>query len=179
MPFPLMRILIRRFTREICIQFHIGYFTVEIYDKKRGDSQRKYKLNELISYSIQFPNDRFSSIKFWLINNKTIEYSFFQKKQSEKEVDTTYLFDAFHKLINDYNVSADDPNKISLRPSFYASSLGLFCIIGLSVAFLIAILLYSLDNVKSLPITFVFSLMLILQIIAKRKKELDYFRKIR
>jgi hypothetical protein len=176
-PLPLMGILLKRFTRGIFIQLYPEYFTFEIIDKNGSKIHTILRLNELRSYCIQFPNDKFNTIKFRFKDGKSFEYSFFQKKPRDADIDSLELIDIFQNSIKKYNNTTTNANKIIFQPSFYATNAGLFCIIGLSVSFIGAILLFSLYNAKSLPVTFVFSFILILQLTLKRKKDLDYYKK--
>src|SRR5450631_2647118 len=119
-PIPFMRMLLKRFTRKIIINLYIGYFTFEIVNKGGIEFQKKYDLNDLRSYCIQFPNERFNSIKFRLKNGKSFEWSFFQKKQSDEDVDAEIVIDNFNKSIKDYNNRTTTTNRIIFAPSFYA-----------------------------------------------------------
>ncbi len=178
LPFLFMRILIKRFTRKISLQLYPDYFVTKIPDQGGNETEKKIDLDKLASYSIQFPNEKFSSIKFKLHNNDSFEYSFFQKKQNDGDSDGIELINSFHSMIKNYN-STLNTNKIEFKPSFYATNAGLTLIITLSVILVVAILLSYSYSQKSLPITFIFSFILILQLIIKRRKELNYYNSMR
>jgi hypothetical protein len=177
-PLPIIKILLKAFTRKIFIQLEPAYITVEIINNREGQLQRRLDLKDLKSYCIQFPNDKFNSIRFSLRNGKSFEYSFFKQKQSDEDIDTAQLIDAIQHLITEYNNSTTETSRISLVPGFYATFAGLLCIVGLSVSFAVAMFLFSLQNARSLPVTFLFSFLLIVQLIIKRKRDLDYFKKM-
>ena len=169
--------IIKKFTRKIFIQLSPGHFAATVLNANGGEVQSEVNLNVLRSYSIQIPNDKFSTIKFTFEDGKSFEYSFFQKQQSDESITTDELISSFHSLIREYN-NTSTTNKIIFKPSFYASNAGLFCIIGLSVFFIIAIYLASLSKTKALPVSLLFGFILILQLILKRKKELDYYKRM-
>ncbi len=178
LPIFLMRLLIKRFTRKISIQFFSDHFTIELSDESKKNIETKIDLKNIASYNIQFPNEKFNSIKFRLRSSKSIEYSFFQKKEEDGDVDNKELFNSFHSLIKEYNNNFPE-NKIIFLPSFFATNTGLYIIIALSTLFIFTILLFSFVNEKSLPVTMIFSFLLILQLIVKRKSDLDYYKKMR
>jgi hypothetical protein len=173
-----MKVLLKKFSRKAVFQLNPDYFTVEILNERGAVYQNEINLREIKSYSIQFPNEKFNAIKFRLINNQLFEWSFFRIKQYDEDIIGADLIDNFIKLINEYNARASTLNKVVFQPSFYATKTGLFCIIGLFVFFVCAILLFALQSEKSLPVTFVFSSILIFQLILKRKRDLEFYKKM-
>jgi hypothetical protein len=168
--------LLSAFTREVNIDLNPDQFSFEIMNKK-GPEEKTIKLSELESYSIQIPTDKFNSIRFVGSNGKAHEFSFFKQKKDVSDVDSVELIESFKRAINDYNGREEISKKITLRPSFYASNVGLYCIIGLSV-FLFAGILLVFYKGKSVPLAFLTSLLLILQLVSKRRKELQYYKSI-
>jgi len=142
-----------------------------------GEEKGEINLEEVKSYSVQVPNDRFSSIKFNLRNGRSVEYSFFQKKQADDNITAEDLIGVFNQLIKTYNI-ASNKNKIELRPSFYATKAGLYCIVGLCVFLAVGIILASFVKGNALPLSFLFAAILIIQLMMKRKSELDYYKKM-
>jgi hypothetical protein len=176
LPLALLPLLLGVFTREVSIDLHPDQFNFEIRNKK-GPVEKVIRLSELDSYSIQFPTDRFSSIRFNVSDGKSHEFSFFKQKKDVSDVDAAELIESFRRVINDYNSRREITRRITLRPSFYASNGGLYLIIGLSV-FLFAGILLAFYKGKSVPLAFLFSLILIFQLIWKRWKELQYYKSI-
>ena len=106
-------------------------------------------------------------------NYKYFEYSFFQEKQRDDDLSGKELINNFNLLIKAHNNNSLDSLKIIYLPSFYATPSGLYVLVGLSLFLILAIFLLTFYSEKSLPGTFIFSLLLIFQLIAKRKRELD------
>ena len=177
-PFFLFRILIKKFTRQAFFQLYPDHFVTTISNEMRNEFGRKIFFEEILAYNIQFPNDKFCAIKFSLWGGESFEYSLFQKKQNDEDVEGIELIDAFTSAIKNFNLHKPKADKIIFQPSFYATKIGLACIVILSIFFIFAIILFSLYNEKSLPLTFVFSFILILQLVLKRKKELGYYKQL-
>ena len=131
LPLLFIQLLFNKFKKKVCFQFYEEYFTETIFDKKEEGTKKKVNLDELKSYSILYPNDRFQAIKLRLKNGKSFEYSFFQKIQDDKDIDTTELVSKFHTLIKDYNKTLPYSENILFLPSFIASKNGLILIIVL------------------------------------------------
>lgn len=168
--------LFKVFTREVIIELDPDQFSFKIMEKNE-EVEKKIVLSELKSYSIQFPNDKFSFVRFWLRSGKVTEFSFYSK-ETEPNVDTSVLIDSFVKRIRAYNERPTITEKINLRPSFYATRMGLYCIIALSVFFLIGLLIADFYSKKAISLAFVFSFVLILQLILKRRKDLAYYNQM-
>jgi hypothetical protein len=167
----------RKFTRKIIFGIDRQQVKTTITDSDGKEEKGEINLEEVESYSVQIPNDRFTSIKFNLRNGGSVEYSFFQKKQANDSITAEDLIDFFNQLIKAYN-SASNKNKIELRPSFYATKAGLYCIVGLCVLLGVGLFLASFVKGKALPLSFLFAVILILQLMLKRKSELDYYKKM-
>ena len=175
-PFLFIPFLLKAATKKMEINFLDDFFTVFI-DKNNSLEQKMY-LRDIKSYSIQFPNDRFNSIKFNFKDGHNLEYSFFQKKQHDEDIESQELINHFHSFIKKYNFGKQDFDKVLFKPSFFARNIGLAVIIGLIVFLLLGICIYAIYGTKRLPLTFLFSFILIVSIIIKRIKDLNYYRKI-
>lgn len=178
LPVVFIRVLLKRFTKKTVINLSDDRFIITIINSDRNEIQKEFKLKEILCYSIQFPNDNYRSIKFYLRDGKTFEYSFFEKPRNEKEVGAERIMDSYNLLIKNYN-KASDANQIQFKPSFYATNIGLLCIIGLSALFFLAIAITMLKNEKAIPVTLFFGFILIIQLILKRKKELNYYKSVK
>ena len=177
-PFLFITFLLKRYTKKMNINFYSDSFATSIIDGVENVSENTIYLRNIKSYSIQFPNDNFNSIKFKLRDGGNLEYSFFQKKKYDNDIESAELINSFHLLISNYNSTKINSDKVLFKPSFYGTRAGLYTIISL-VAFLIfALLLYSVYGTKPLPLTFLFSLILIVHLAIRRKKDLDYYKKI-
>jgi len=171
--------LLNLFTKKAFVELYSDPFLVRIFNRDENQSENANSLNDILSYSVQFPTDNMSDIKFKLKNGTSPYYSFFQKKKTAEDTDSEELINSFHSLIKNYNQQASTENKIVFLPSFYASTAGLVVISLLSALLILAILIVSLfKGVSSLPFTFIFTVLIIFQLVVKRKKELDYYKRM-
>jgi c-di-AMP phosphodiesterase-like protein len=176
LPFPFMPLLFRAFTRQVHIGLDPDQFNFQIEEK--GDQINKViSMSSLESYSIQYPNERFCSIRFNTSDGKSQEFSFFTRKRDPADTDSAELLELFRKSIYSYNSRKEITRKIVFRPSFYARKEGFYCIVGLSVFLFVGICIASFYKEKTIPLTFLTSLVLIVQLILKRDKDLKYYRK--
>jgi hypothetical protein len=177
-PIFLIRLLISKFKREIDIEFGLGRF-VSIVKLPNGEGESKIEvdLNSVDTYSVQFPNEKFNSIKFNLRDGSNIEYSFFRSEQRESDSDAEAIVDSFHALVENYNNTFGE-TRVRFKPSFYATKIGLICIALLSLSLIAIILITSYFKANALPFSLFFGFILILQLILKRNKELGYYKKI-
>ena len=176
LPLPLMPLLFRAFTRQMHIELESDQFNFEI-EGKVDRINKVIIMSSLESYSIQYPNERFCSIRFNTSDGKSKEFSFFTKKRDPADTDSAELLEIFRKSIYNYNSRKEITRKIFFRPSFYARNAGLYCIIGLSVFLFMGICIASFYKGKTIPLTFLTSLLLIAQLIQKRSKDLEYYKK--
>lgn len=172
LPLALMPLLLRVFTRDVNVDLSPDQFRFEIMNKK-GPEEKIIKLSEIESYSIQFPTNKINCIRFNLTDGRSLEFSFLKHRKDVSVVDSVELIERFRSAIGEYNSGKAVVRKILLSPSFYASTKGLYCIIGLCV-FLVAAILLAFYKGKSVPLAFLFSLILVSQLISKRWKELQY-----
>ena len=178
LPIPFFKLLLKKFTKKTVINLFDDSFVITIINSDGNEIQKEFILKEINSYSIQFPNDNYRSIKFNLRSGKTFEYSFFQKPRNEKETPAEKIIDSYNLLIKDYN-KVNNANQIQFKPSFYATSSGLLCIIGLSALFILATIVVMFKNEKVVPVTLFFGFILIIQLIMKRRKELIYYKSVK
>ena len=178
-PFLFISKVLKIFTKKVVIIFKKNSITLTVQNSKNKiTSTVEYYLNEIKSYTIQFPTFRFASIKLDLKNGKSVEYSFLQQKQDDTQASSDEILKRFHLIIENYNQTSFDTKKIFLKPSFFASKSGLFSIIGLCCLFIIAISLHiSYHQMKSFPISLFFGFMTIIQLIFKRKADIHLYKK--
>lgn len=177
--FPLFVVWFRTkcFTHAVLIHVGNDHITVRIGQTRKKQVLTEIPLNQLRSYSIQVPTDRFLSIKFNLIGGKSYEFSFFKKRSEEDTVSAEALIEIFHGLIKDFN-GRSAINQIPLLPSFYARRTGLVMIIGLLILLAVALFLALILEKKAIPAPLIFGVALIAQLVIKRKTDLEYFKKM-
>jgi glutaredoxin 2 len=169
--------LLNLFTKKVLVELYSDHFIVRHFNRDGSQTEIETCLNDILSYSVQFPTDKISDIKFKLKNGMAIYYSFFHKKTAQ-HTDNEELINSFHSVIKKYNQQAPTVNKIVFLPSFYASTSGLVVISLLSSLLIIAIIIVALfKGVSSLPFTFIFTVVIIFHLIVKRKTELGYYKK--
>lgn len=179
LPVFFIRMLLNLSTKKVFIELQAEFFIVRILNTDGSKSEVKTDLDNILSYSIQFPADNMSDIKFKLKNDEICYYSFFQRKKNSEDVDSEELINSFHSLIMNYNRKTLSGNKIVFLPSFYASFKGLIFISSLSGLLIITVVAVSLfRGLSSVPFTFIFTLLIILQLGLRRKKEIEYFKQI-
>lgn len=137
----------------------------------------EYYLSEIKSYTIQFPNYRFASIKLNLKNGKSAEYTFQKQMQDDTQESIDKILKQLHYTIENYNKNLVATEKILFKPSFFATKSGLFTIIGLCFLFIIAIFLHILfHQIDSFPIVLLFGFMIIIQLIFKRIADINFYK---
>jgi hypothetical protein len=136
----------------------------------------KIMFSDIISYQIYFPSNKISSIKFLKNGNNKVEYSFFSKKNKDKE-DVLTILEFFHKSIQDYNEK--EKAHIKFLPSFTATKTGLYVIIFLCILCVVSIILSIIfvNNAKNSFTTSFVLISFILVLIGKRRKDIDFYNK--
>jgi len=180
LPFLFLKSMMKYFTRKATVSINGNSFSI-ITHKIANDEDYKsetYYLDNISSYGIQFPNDRFASIILNLKNSKKIEYSFIQKRLEESQDDTGLVIDSFHQLIKDYNNKQPEVGNIHFVPSFFATKKGLFSIIILVILLFITISL-TIYLHKNIPATFLLSIALVGGILMKRRNDLLFYKKMK
>ena len=180
LPIFFIRMLLNLFTKKALIELYADRYVIKIFNRDGSQAESETRLNDILSYSVQFPTDNMNDIRFRLKNGATPYYSFIQKRKADEDTDSEKLINSFHSLIRNHNQQVSAENKIVFLPSFYASTIGLVIISSLSGLLIVTILIVSLfKGASSIPFTFIFTVMIIFQLITKRKRELDYYEKMK
>lgn len=177
LPIILLKQILNFFTRSIFVGLYDDRFVITGSNRSGKSFEDNIKLRDVLSYSIQLPIKNASDIQFNLSNGISYSYSFYQKGNKVGNVSNIELIDSFHLLIKKYNEKKPIENRIILIPSFYASYPGLVVIGLLSTLLIVAIVLISyFKGISSLPFTFIFTILIIFQLLIKRKRESDYYK---
>jgi hypothetical protein len=180
LPLLLIKIVIRVFTRELLIEFKEDSFSIDILDKNREEvNNLEYDLKDICAYSVQFPNRRFCSIKFYFKSKTSKSYSFFREKLYDDQMDSEKLIELFQSQIKTYNRGVLPSERIIFEPSFWASSRGFAYIAGLVILLTLAICLHFLLASKTAPISLFFGFSLITQLILKRRADINFYRNMK
>jgi len=81
LPIFFIRMLLNLFTKKAFVELYSDHFIVRIFNRDGNQSENETSLNDILSYSVQFPTDNMSDIKFKLKNGTSTYYSFFQKRK--------------------------------------------------------------------------------------------------
>src|SRR5450755_2399820 len=98
-PVLLLKSVLKKYTRSVFVEFSRDFFIFIIFNQKGISVRKKFDLNNLKSYCVLFPNERFNSIKFQLKDGKIFEYSFFKRKTFSQDIDTKELINSIVELI--------------------------------------------------------------------------------
>ncbi len=180
LPIFFIKALMRLFTRKAYIVIHGDRFVVTVYDRKGRERKNSTTFNDVKSYSVQLPTLNTADIKFNLKNGHSQSYSFSTDKKNIDYTNGKELILCFQSFINKFNQASPDINKIFLCPSFYASNKGLTVIRVLSICLITGVLIISsTKGMSSLPFSFLFTVLIIFQLLIKRKRELEYYNLIK
>lgn len=178
-PLLFFKSILRKFRRLVLIQLEKEWFSIIVKSESMEDENNYvFYLNDIKTYKVQFSNRKFVAMRIDLKSNRHFEYSFFRKKQERNQNAGEEIIESIHLLIKRYNLSSETKNKILFRHSFLSSKMGLFCIIGFSCLFALAIVMHIIYHIKSLPFTFIFGLSLLIQLIFKRNADLVFNKKM-
>jgi hypothetical protein len=78
-PLFFLKLLLRKYTKKIAFQFYNDCFIIVL-----DNLENTILLNQIESYSLQLPNEKFNSIKFNLKNNQSLDFSFLKKNKTRK-----------------------------------------------------------------------------------------------
>jgi hypothetical protein len=160
------------FRRKVSIDFTDCSFLFKIEKNDIVYKENAYELKEIESYSPQIVAQRFVVVKFFLKKGDIVEYSFI----IDDQVNADEILHEFNDQILAYNKLATE-DKINVRPSFFASSVGLFAIYGLIILFIIAVIVNAVKQFKTFPITLFMAVAIIIQLIIRRNAELKFYNK--
>jgi hypothetical protein len=158
------------FTRKVTVQLDTDEisFTISNLGTDEEEQMKKYKLLDVASYQIQFPNDMFACLILKFKSGNTKEFSFRRKIFSDTQSDTNSVIEAIHKTLQRH--------QIEFAPSFWASENGLYTLTFLASLTLVPIVLaIRLD--KNLPLTFLGSVTLIGHLFTRRMTDLNFYKR--
>lgn len=167
-PFFFIKATMKFFTRKAVINLETDKISFDI-TKLTGDEGREtraYNLPDLESYQIQFPNSRFVCLILKLRSGNKQVFSL--PRQGNTSENTNNVIESIHKFL--------EQHQIELAPSFFASKMGLYTIIGLLIILCIPFALAIHEN-KNLPVTIFTSIALMAQIISRRVIDLRIYNK--
>ena len=157
------------FTRKVIIQLDTDEISFDIRKLNDDEEQKqRYRLSDIASYQIQFPNDRFACLILKLKSGEEKEFSFRKQLLSDTQSNTDVVIERVHKTL--------EQHQIEFAPSFYASQKGLYTIIFLVVLLCLAFATAIYLN-KNLPLTILGSVAIIAHILSRRMSDINFYRK--
>lgn len=175
LPLILIKKIIKSYSRQIKIVFENDRILILVKKDDKEESFKEVKLQNIYAYKISFVNRRIAEIIFYSREEDRLEYSFLRENTNTNEINGDDFINIFQSFIRNNNALKN----INLLPSFYASNNGLYCIIGLSILFLIAISLHFIYPIKPVSISLFFGLAIIIQLLIRRNTDMAYYKKNR
>lgn len=165
-----------KFLKQIKFTFDDEFVLFEIFNYKTEilEKQQQFKYTNIDSCVLSSTSKKTSTIKLFLQDSKKIQWTFVnegQEKQDTADVDNNVSLTVF-KEIYTFN------KQILLLPPFYASKSGIIALIILSGLFITAITMNIIFYSKFIPLTLIMGASLYLQIILRRKRDIDLFKKL-
>ena len=162
--------MLKYFTRKATILLDPNEISFDISKLGNDEVQQneKYKLFDIASYQIQFPNSRFACLILRFKSGSKKEFSFRRQILSDEQSDTDVIIETIHETL--------DRHQIEFAPSFYASQKGLYTIILLLFLLCIASGIALYLN-KNLPLTIFGGVLITSHIISRRISDLNFYKK--
>lgn len=177
LPLIFIKKIIDYYTFEIEVTINKESLDFKIKDKK--NNQQYNSTNILFAtirqYEILFVNRRFADIIIYSEEDKKFTYSFLRKSELENQISADQLIKKIQESIIVYNTGLTK-KRINLKPSFYASKLGLYSILLLVILFITAIICHILYSLKTLPVSLFLGFMILIQLILRRKTDMDFYK---
>lgn len=159
------------FTKKATLNFRNDCISVGIFNKKNGELEQsnKIRFDEIKSFkAMNSTKDDSSFLKINFKNGSKLSYTFLQQSKENTKSSITSLVAEYIHL---YNIQNENKT-IILAPSFFASKVGTYCIAGLTIILIAAVLLQTIYKPKTIPFTLFAGAILYLQIITQRKRDI-------
>lgn len=174
------KLLKRKYIEEVEIRLDCNSWA--FYINMRG-IEKKYKLNDVRSYGITESTNGYSSrISFNLKckSPKSFNLTMYNKEQNEDETKTEQILEAFQSLINNFNDTVSESEKILLAQTFEESIYGLVSIYILSCLLFLAVTFHIVyGQWSTLPLSLLFGGGLLIRMIIVRQRDIRRRKRIR
>ncbi|RAJ21005.1 hypothetical protein [Pedobacter cryoconitis] len=161
----------RPFVKKVSVECSDSYFEVNVFDSKKDEvvSTHKYFYNEINSYrTFESTTERSSQLKIWPREGGSVNYIFVEENYGEGDS----LLSIIVKRIMGYNEISYPENKISLKKSLFATNIGTYIIILLVIGWICLLIFQIAYKQKSIPLSVIGGIMLFLQLLIQRKKDI-------
>jgi hypothetical protein len=178
-PILVMKYIRKFFEKKMEIIFHNDYVNFQLFNLKTGiqEDQNDFKYNEIESCGLVVTESISSTLSLNFCNGDKVLYTFIETNSNTHSEGS--IGEIIYKLMSSYSTTLNGKNKIAFKPSFYATQTGKICIIGLTILLIFAIIFHLIYALKSLPFTLFIGLALFFQIIARRKKDIALYEKMK
>ncbi len=165
-----------KFLKQIKFTFDEDFVLLEIFNYGTGilEKQQQFKYTDIHSCVLSSTSKKTSTIKLFLQDSKKVQWTFVNEgkvKEDTSDVDNNVSLAVFKEM---YTLN----KQILLLPPFYASKGGIIALIILTGLFITAIIMNIIYYSKSQPLTLIMGASLYLQIIFRRKRDIELFKKL-
>ncbi|WDF81196.1 hypothetical protein PQ469_14385 [Mucilaginibacter sp. KACC 22773] len=166
-----------KFLKQIKFTFDDEFVLLEIFNYKTEmlEKQHHFKYEDIQSCVLSSTSKKTSTLKLFFQDSTKFQCTFVNEekiKEDTSEMDSNVSLAVF-KEIYSFN------KQILLNPPFYASKGGITALIILTGLFIAAIVMNIIYYSKFLPFTLIMGASLYLQIILRRKRDIELFEKLK
>ena len=168
----------KMFSRKSIISLFNDYFSVELHDRKTESKEaREFRYDEIKSYKVwDSAKDDSTFLKLALKNGGKVSYTFWGQKEGDDE---NSIVVNLHRCIKSYNETRDEGSKITYAPTFFASKLGTYLFVGLTLFLVSTLIIEYIYKPKAVLVTLGSSAFLYLIILMQWKKDRDQYREMK
>ncbi|MDO6430192.1 hypothetical protein Q4E93_06330 [Flavitalea sp. BT771] len=178
-PFLFLKRIRKLFTKKIRLDFYADHFSMAVFNIKTTSQEEMndFKWDDIDAYGVTFPTIEYTTLKLYFKGGNKLAMTMQGESDKSGKPEKNVISDKLYEIISSYNAAASRDKPINFSPAFLATKGGIVFIVGLSALFLIAIILHLLYNSKPLPITLILGLGSFMQILVKRKKDMEMYKK--
>lgn len=172
LPVVFLKTFRKAFVRNSVISFHDASFSIQLFNRKTEgkEEEHEYHYLDIKSYmTTEQVRDHSSSLKLYLKNGSKVEYTFVEQRYNN-ESDVIYKF---AKQVKIYNAHNSGQSEIKYHPNLFATTIGGYLIAILGVCWIGLILFFVIYKHKALAPTTIGGILLFVQILFQRKRDLD------
>ena len=164
----------RPFIKKVSVECTDSYFDINVFDSKKDEvvSVHKYFYNHIKSYrAFEYTTESSSQLKIWLREGWSVNYIFVEEKYDEGDS----VLNIIMKEIKAYNENNSAECKILLEKNLFATKIGTYIIILLVIGWICLLIFQIALKQKSIPLSVIGGIMLFLQILIQRKKDIAVY----
>jgi hypothetical protein len=166
----------RFFYKKLKIEISAANLIFSIENKEKISTENILTIAKINWFCVDSINPKFYIIRFKLNGGEKVEFTLPQNKIGLGDDDPLTIIKSINNQIINYNISVTDLERIQIRPSFFATSLGLYSIIGVSGLTIITIFLNLIYSSRSRYLFTFISIVVVIQLLVKRKSSLSIYK---